>query len=462
MNKIAQRRGIFNKLREMTNVSGIAAEKFFNPQFEEVMDTLRAVDGNVRSIVAGKQLDGGDPGQITRSLKDILASAKSNLNRREYMTTVAELGRFHSKMREILTEFQRLHQNLDKVHHQFLFQDLDEEHKKELQNLQKRWAARQDALVKEAFGESIKDFLHNALNERGRALGFYEKRYPKQVRALKAAAGRMITRSQAALGIILSALKDMASARAARNPDRYVQAASKIEKAYGAYDASFKEFYNGNVKEYERFFKANPELAKEAPAGEETGDGSSEEPRDTDPGMSPPSGVGDRTTHAPTGDTVPPEQDTYRPTGDSDVPTPMPAIPKARSKEFGPDIENYMNQLHQIQQDSNAPTEHAPPPSGVPGVPGASSPQPPPKSGPTMMGVAPQANPPKNLTIPYGPGMSTPAKSAHQNFYESLEAMSGEHPHVVAAYISKYASLIQYSDPTTAIQLFKIAKSVRG
>src|ERR1700722_8619283 len=119
MQKIAQRRGILNKLREMTNVSGVAAEKFFNPQFQEVMENLRQVDDNIRSIVSGQSIDSGDPGKDPTSLKKLIQSAKSNLNRREYMTAVAELGRFHKKLFDMITEIGNLHSKVDEVHHQF-------------------------------------------------------------------------------------------------------------------------------------------------------------------------------------------------------------------------------------------------------------------------------------------------------------------------------------------------------
>src|ERR1017187_3723765 len=200
MDKIAQKRNIFNKIREMTNVSGIAAEKFFNPQFEEVMDSLRTVDSNIRSIVSGKQLEGGDPGPDTTSMKQLLHSAKSNLNRREFMTAVALLGRFHKKLNEIRTEIGNLNTKVDAVHHQFLFQDLGDEHKEELESLRNRWAAeRAEALRKEPGirDSAIGDFFHNLTSDRGRALSFYEKRYPKQVGKLKKDTNNLLARSEA-------------------------------------------------------------------------------------------------------------------------------------------------------------------------------------------------------------------------------------------------------------------------
>ena len=104
MQKTAQRksgkRSILNKIREMTNVSGIAAEKFFNPEFERVMDSLRQADNKIRAVVSGQDIEGEDPGDDYMSLKDLYKSAKSNFSRREYMTSVAFLGRFHKKVND--------------------------------------------------------------------------------------------------------------------------------------------------------------------------------------------------------------------------------------------------------------------------------------------------------------------------------------------------------------------------
>lgn len=437
MNKIAQRRSVLNKLHEMTNISGAAAEKFFNPQFQEVMDNLRAVDSNIRSIVAGQSLDGGDVGGVDRSLKEILGSAKSKINRREFMTAVAELGRFHSKIKEVMAQIGRLHENVDKVHHQFLFQDLGDEHKQQLGDISQRWAStNESALIKQALGESIGDFLHNVLNDRGRALSFYEKRYPKQVGALRNAAAKMVARSQALLGIVLSSLKEMASARAARNPDKYIQAAKKVEKGFLAYDTSFKEFYNGNVKQYEKFFAAQP---KEVPA-----DKAPESVAVVPPGSDPNTPTTSTTIPSPG-----PGVSTVVPTGEA---APIARTPGA---PLGEDLMGYLDQAKTIQNTSPTTPAPAATQSGMQSVePGKPS---------TMIGVAPEANP-RHGTVPYETQAANnlPPMLSHGKFWESLQSMSGEHPAILSSFIKKYAQGIQGSDPATAVQLLQIAKSIRG
>ena len=139
MEKTAQRksgkRSVLNKLREMSNVSGIAAEKFFNPEFERVMNSLRESDNKIRALVSGQEIEGEDPGDDSVSLKDLYKNAKSNINRREYMTAIAFLGRFHKKLHEISNLVDKLNFDVDQVHNDFLFKDLDEDQKKHLSDL---------------------------------------------------------------------------------------------------------------------------------------------------------------------------------------------------------------------------------------------------------------------------------------------------------------------------------------
>src|SRR6266403_1952266 len=101
MQKAAQKRSLLNKLREMTNVGGIASEKVFHPEFQQLMDKLRnETDDPIRAIVSGEQIGEASPPDDGIGLKDLLKSARSNVNRREYMKAVADLGRFHKKMND--------------------------------------------------------------------------------------------------------------------------------------------------------------------------------------------------------------------------------------------------------------------------------------------------------------------------------------------------------------------------
>jgi hypothetical protein len=456
MQKTAQKRNILNRLREMTNVSGIAAEKFFNPQFQEVMENVRSIDASIRAIATGQQIEGADPGESI-SLKDLLKSAKSNFNRREYMTAVAELARFHKKFFDITQQIDKLHNKVNEVHHQFLFQDVGDEHKKQLENLKTRWASdQQTALIKEA---SIMEFLHNIVDKRGRALAFYEKRYPKQIGKLKKDTTNLINKSEGMLSALISSLKEMATARATRNVDKYMGAASRITKGYGSYDEMFKTYYNDNVKSFLDKIQTAP-----TEKVEDKGMGKQEVPDLDLPAPSTvikPPGSGD----------VSPQAITSFP---SSIPLDLvnPSIPKSPRVPSG---------VGTIPPPPD--TEPEGPPSGMESNP----PLPETYYKPTMQGVAPQANTPAgyipqhlpagNIPVPRGtipggaknpstfvapPRITLPVTSMHRNFVDTLEALSGEAPSIVASFIQKYAQSIQGQDTSTAIKLLQIVKSIRG
>jgi hypothetical protein len=459
MQKTAQKRSVLNRLREMSNVSGIAAENFFNPQFKEVMENLRTIDANIRSITTGQQIEGADPDPgntgDTHSLKDLLKSSKSNFNRREYMTAVAELGLFHKKFADIVRQINNLHNKVNEVHHQFLFQDLDEDRKKQLHDLKNRWAAEERAiLIKEA---SIMDFFYNIGTKRGRALAFYEKRYPKEVGRLKKETSNLLAKSENMLAQLLSSLKEMAGARAIRNVDKYMTAASKVAKSYENYDNLFKDYYNTNIKG----FLEKIELVAPTKKVDDKGLGKTEI----------------FTKEVPD---LPPLSTVIRAPGSEGVKPSDPTIPPA---EFG------HVSIPATSTDYSDPSIPAPPPMPtnigvIPSVPPASDTSPdlgPPSGmesnppiGRTMMGVAPPAQSPRQTMMGVVPSSQTepspaplprptlPQTSAHTNFMESLESMAGEDPRILSSYIKKYAQSIQGQCPEIAIKLFQVAKSIRG
>lgn len=429
MEKTAQKRSILNKLRELSNISGIAAEKFFNPEFKRVMESLREKDSSIRSLVAGKEIEGGDPGSDPISLKDLLKSAKSNFNRREYMTSVAELGRFHKKLFDIIQVIKSLDLEVDQVHHEFLFKDLGDEHKKQLESLKTRFAKDQkDLLVKEA---SIMDFFYNIGTKRGRALAAWEKRYPKQVGKLKKDTANLLGKSETFLGQMLAILKEMASARAERHIDNYMKAADKISKAYQNYDKLFKDYYMSNIK---GFLEKVELVSPVEPVPDAKNLGKQEIP------------------------VAKPE------------PAPLPEIPSLvvppMTTPAGPP--SYMS----TTPVSGPPSGMSITPSSTPTAlaPGKVPTIPPPPATPTN--IAPDTTPAPPPTLPEAGEEEFPSdtlaknmwgpKKAHQNFLNALEALSSENPIVLATIINKYAKSIQSADPKFAIELFKIANSIRG
>jgi hypothetical protein len=440
MQKTAQKRSLLNKLREMTNVSGIAAEKLFNPEFEELMNRLRnETDDPVRAIVTGEKIGEADAPDDGTSLKALLASAKSNVNRREYMKSVADLGRFHKKMYDVVRILSGFKGNVDKVHEQFLFKDLDDDSKQHLHDLKSRFSAKsassQSYFIKQA---NILDFFANIGTERGRALGAWEKKYPKQIGKLKKDTASLLGQSEKLLTGVISTLKEMASARSVRNPDKYILASTKIIKAYDAYDKIFKDYYESNVKGFleKQQLITPPKVEVKAP-----GDLGSKEvgkpepsPESLAPTLPAPPRGGPDTEKSP-----PPEH------VESNLPIPL------------------VTQKNTLMSPTSLPLP--------PRVPVISDTEPPSGSSTMPPSAAPDTTPSPPPSMSAGPGKMSPDEmrqlemmhgvaSRHESFYKSLSKMSKESPILVASYINKYASSIQSSDPTVALKLFQVARSI--
>jgi hypothetical protein len=412
MQKTAQKRSILNKLREMTNVSGIAAEKFFNPEFKRVMESLRKNDDNIRSIIAGSVIGDGDreilKGDAT-SLKDLLKSAKSAMSRREYMSAAADLGRFHKKLFDVKEIIGKFDSDVEAVHHEFLFKDLSPEQKEHLQGLKTRFAfTASEYFIKEA---GIMDFFMNIGTKRGRALAAWEKRYPRVVGKIKTETNTIYQKSVKLLGDIISSLKEMASARSIRNVDNYVKASGKLANDLNKYDIIFKSYYTSAVKPFLDKIDLVEKKIEDAPTAKA--------PESKE--------VGQQEIVAPELGIKPSEPAV--PSVSAPVTSPeVPPLPESKVTEMGkPDAPTAPQAAQTLlpyvePADSDRPT--------IPGKP-----------------IMPEV---KKVEI----------KKTHKVFFESLQSLSNEEPILLSAHIKKYARSIQITDPETAIQLFQIAKNI--
>lgn len=429
MQKTAQKRSLLSKLREMTNIGGIAAEKFFHPEFQELMDRLRnETDDPIRAIVSGQKIGDADPPTDGIGIKDLLKSARSNLNRREYMKTIADMSRFHKKMEDVVKILDGFKYNIDAIHEKFLFQDLDDESKKHLHELKGRLAHSSHELVKEA---GLLDLLTNLATERGRALAAWEKRYPKQVSKLKKDTENLLKKSESLSTTTLTALKEMASARATRRVENYILSGEKIAKAYRNYDAEFRKYYIDNIKG----FLEKQELVAPIKPVENPQDIGNQRIRietpppvvQEDPSMSAPiplvkkEPITEKENDPPTVE----EDIATAPTVRSPAPAPSPA-PVTRTVT---PVENLYQQIRH--------------PGAVPGLKQKSPPA-------DLVGEVPTLRSPGILPKP-----------AHQKFLTSLEVMGTEHPVMLISHIKKYAQDIHDSDPDTANQLLQLIERIK-
>src|SRR5271154_4110052 len=164
MDKFAQERGILNKLREKINVPGAMVEGFFKPELDRIMNDLRMADDNIRSILTGQKIGKADTEFTSgKSIKDLLKSARSNFNRREYMAGVAELGEFHKRLFDVTKFIHKLDLSINRIHHNFLFQNLDDKQKQNIKGLQEYMSSvaevyNEPYFIKEA---GIMDFFYN-------------------------------------------------------------------------------------------------------------------------------------------------------------------------------------------------------------------------------------------------------------------------------------------------------------
>jgi len=418
MDKLAQSkrqtgRGFFNKLREQVNRPGAILEGIFKPELDRVMKSLGELDDRVRSEITGTKIGNAEEPAIKMSGKDLLKEARKAFNRREYMSGVSDLAMFHKKLQNMANDIDKFFVDVNKIHHKFLFQGVDEEKLKRLREHMEPKAASviADQLLKEA---GLIDEIVNIVSRRGRGLAAWEKKYPKETKALREGGSRLIDQAEATLESVISALKEMATARAIRRPDDYMDAAAKIKAAFNKFDSGdkgFRSFYQNAVMPW---MKIKDEIEKQQQAQQPT--------VPTTTGPKP--GQVELGGQPPTPPMPPPP-----PTTPGGTPAPVPAQSPPATPPSKPVL-----QLMPEEDEAAPDTEKTPPPPPEP---------------PVKVRVAPSVNPPK-------------VRVAHSSFYKSLEAMSNEDPRIVCAYVTKYAKSIQGDDPETAIKLFSIVKQIKG
>lgn len=420
MDKTAQRegqtgRGFFNKLRETINMPGKVFDGVFRKELENVMLDVKDKDDNIRAVFTGKTIGNAMPTDNT-AIKDILKSARRNFNRREYMPAVIDLGHFHKKLLEASNFITELKVDVDQIHHKFLFQGLKDtgydtkldSFRQHMQNLQTAKASYSpEHFVKEA---GMLDDLMTFLSRRGRGLMAWEKRYPQKIKALRDGAEGCISEAEKIFETSLGNLKGMATARATRRPDEYIEVANKMKADFAKFDLKFRDFYAKAVNPWLQI-KDQVE-AKEKAEAEQSGTGS--------PAPGPQAA-------APTG-----------PTGEMVAPKPSTGTPPMGG--------GFLGLVPQGGGMGVAPLGSNPPGSSPPFAPPAPAPQ-----------------EPALEEVDTGPVTErNPKPPVHAAFYHSLEALGNESPKVLAKYISRYAASIQASDPETAIELFKVSRRING
>jgi hypothetical protein len=250
-----------------------------------------------------------------------------------------------------------------------------------------------------------------------------------------------LNKSESFLSLILSSLKEMSSARANRHVDNYMKEAGRISKAYNPYHQSFKEFYKKHVENFLNKIELTPTEQVE----------NKQIINQKSPMVVDVEQLDPATNKRPDVSAVPITQDEKLPITQDDESiatspnTPAPGV-VSNSLPFQPT----MPSANEVDKKVTLPNMSAP---KVPDI-SDTNPAPP----PVHLSEPPEGEFKSDQIAKelFGP------KAAHQKFYRSLESMQGEDPIILAKFISKYAKSIQKTDLATAVQLFKIAKNIKG
>lgn len=250
MEKNAQDRGLLNRLRDKSNITGRILESL-NPEFQEMMEKLRATDEKIRGHAA--------------EVKTAVRGAKSFTNRRDYLSAAGSMSAFHERCRWIAHELQKFINGVDLKHYKFLLDQFDDEQKQQLFGYDPNYEIKPDdemsaadakvvtAALKKKAGLSdwwfkvtdpIEDAAHNLTTQRGIAMRALEKRFSISfLKELKANTQVMVARTQKFLQILLATFKRLATALAKRNVDQYVEAAKSFISKFANYHAQFVKYY---------------------------------------------------------------------------------------------------------------------------------------------------------------------------------------------------------------------------
>ena len=239
MNKMAQRRGFFSKLREKANISGKILENL-NEEFKTVMDKMRFTDEKIRDVAD--------------TLKSDLKEAKTFLNRRDYLNSALKLAEFHDKCRTVAAYLEHFKKSVDVKHYEFLLGQLDEGQKETLFGYDPSKKIDVNSLDDMLTTASIKkdaglsDIWYNIFSDKGQAMRALEKRFSVSfLKDLKINTIDMNAKSAQFLTFVLSSLSKLETGISTRNVDFYVRELDIFLKKFASYNTQFIRYYTKSV-----------------------------------------------------------------------------------------------------------------------------------------------------------------------------------------------------------------------
>jgi len=504
METFAQKRSRLNKLREIVNKPVGALKKLFDPEFEPLWEKMGEVDEKIR--------------EEAENLKEYVKVAKTNFNRREYMTTIRFLGSFHDQIEKIDKQLADLLTSVDVKHHEFLFGELAPEDLKYLTEHLGPKFERKVPTQKRAFIEKeagITDWWHNISTDRGRQLAAYEKRFSKDAKELKRQTGILINKSEQLYNLVIVTFKQFGVYYATRKVEEYLKLAEKLRQKFRAYTTAFDSYYNTYVKKYIEIQRAmqslpdaqNPiEEIKDVPEAKTPVEEIKDAPKANAPAslenVTPEGELPSFSPQAPSAviSDIPPTLPSEHP----QFPKPISSVPKDTEEDTP---EAFLVKKKQVPfrpsegPSSSAITVPAPtlsiPTVPVPGAaktPGGTMMSPGVPSRHTVPYKSPEVSPEKvdltnpvlpkppkspvirydepteqeaNKYIQFKPDQSTIETKrpvgkvkSHKEFLDHLTKLSSESPFVVATYIIKYARHIKEADLEMSEKLTQIAQNI--
>lgn len=475
MDKTAQKRDRLHKFREKVDIFGRGAEAL-SPTFAALMEKLRETDDKIREALLEDDV----------KLKDVLKSARQNFNRREYMQSVADISTFHEKMEQVVDTLKVLELDVDAAHHEFLGTDLPPEAVEKLKRVQERIKAKKTkkAATKvwiEKHAGYFGDLWYALTSDRGKALRGWEKRYPSKMKQLKSHTSALINKSDSLFNVLLSSLKEMSSARGARNLDRYLKAAKKLTDTFNTYNTQYEKYYEDNVDNFlsKLIEKEKAAAALKAEKGEPTEEAKKVKTEET--------GLGEKEVATPAQETsqeaAPPSDPRSNvPPSSYRQPTPASERPASEVSETVPDTEvdaKPPSHVPDTEVDVKPPSHHeSVVPSTETSPPPATSVSPPREPTPSDLYrmVREKRNLPKPPGLPVELRPTLPSAKAPEPTFSSkpptvnerkqsefiylLESLANESPEMMALEINKFAREIQKTNPQTSKKLLAIVEEI--
>lgn len=255
MDKLAQQRGRWNKLRERFSPGGRILEKL-DKEFGAVMKELRDTDARIRENAA--------------PLKQLFKDSKDAVGRRDYLQAAISLMNIHERSRQIVAELHSVSDHINLKHYDFLLGHLTPIEKEQLFGVEPKRDFKEASkneialsLRKNAgLGDAVNSLWKSIINERSLAMKALEKRFSIGfLKDLKNNSGQAVQDAKSFVNTLLLGFKELDSALAKRDMKAYKDISNHIVSKFVEYNANFLKYYDENIQPLKEQYKKLEEEA---------------------------------------------------------------------------------------------------------------------------------------------------------------------------------------------------------